>query len=136
MTKNGRFRPGVSGNPSGRPKVPTELRDARRLSKIEIEQALNRFLFMTEREFEEVMSSPGTTGLELMIGVLIRKGIDEGDHKCISFILDRLGFTVRNQIAVSGPTGTPVQFQFTDEQRDKIVRAYLDEYADMATVKD
>ena len=83
-----------------------------------------------------MMSAPGTTGLELMIAGLIQKGIDEGDYKCISFILDRLGFAITNPIEVSGSPEAPMQIQFTEEQKVKIARAYLDDYKDTASVKD
>lgn len=93
-----RFKKGQSGNPNGRPRIPEDLKMARRLNKLELEKLLNQFLFMTPPEMEERVKSADVTAIEAMIGSIIIKAVKDGDQQRLNFILERLIGKVKDQI--------------------------------------
>ena len=44
-SENGQFKKGKSGNPGGRPSLPKDLRNAKKLNRIEFERIANKFSF-------------------------------------------------------------------------------------------
>ena len=124
--KPGTFQPGQSGNPLGRAKTPPDILEARQMSRNDLERILNRYMRMTKAEIIKSAQDSNTPALELMIASLISKGTNEGDYKRISFLLDRLGFVVTQKVEVGGTDGAPIKVQFTDDQKKKIAKAYLD----------
>ena len=84
------FKKGVSGNPSGRPAVPDDLKRATRLTQTEFLRKANQFIAMTAVELHATAKDPKTTALELLIISIIQKGVIEGDEKRLGFLLDRL----------------------------------------------
>src|SRR5687768_16998427 len=97
-----RYKPGQSGNPGGRPRLPEDIKEARQLNRVEFERVANKFLYMTAVEIQAAVRAPETTGLELMVGSIIAKGIKNGDHQRLSFVLDRLIGRVKETIAIEG----------------------------------
>lgn len=93
-----RFKKGQSGNPNGRPRIPEDLKMARRLNKLELEKLLNQFLFMTPIEMEARVKSQDVTAIEAMIGSIIIKAVKDGDQQRLNFILERLIGKVKDQI--------------------------------------
>jgi hypothetical protein len=96
------FKPGESGNVSGRPAIPEDIKEARKLNKIEMERVLNHFISMTGQELKAYMGRPETTALELMVGKVVAIAIQKGDEKRLGFILDRLGFVVKQKHSHDG----------------------------------
>lgn len=58
------FKKGQSGNPNGRPPVPEDVKEARKLGKNEFTRIMNRCLFMTLAEFDEELRRPDITMFE------------------------------------------------------------------------
>lgn len=81
------FKPGQSGNPSGRPKPPKELLDAQPET---IKLAIWRFWKMTKEELQAVIQDPATPAGELFIATTYAKGIAKGDPTRLEFLLNRL----------------------------------------------
>ena len=121
------FRPGQSGNPSGRPALPEDIKAVRALNRVELERVLNKYLFMTVSEIKAVVSDPGVTALELMVASLVVKSVELADTNRISFLLDRLGFVVTHKVDMKTDINSTFKIEFTEEQRRKIARAYLDD---------
>lgn len=92
------FPAGTSGNPGGRPKLPEELKHAKRITQIELERVLNEFLFLTTPELNERLSSSSATQIERIVGVLIERAAETGDHQRLGFLLDRLVGRVADRI--------------------------------------
>jgi hypothetical protein len=88
--KPGTFKPGVSGNPTGKPKLPQDVRDAQRLTTIEFTRIVNKYLSMTKDELKAMASHPDTKVLSLMIASLVSKAVLEGDDRRMGFLLDRI----------------------------------------------
>ena len=84
------FKKGKSGNESGRPKLPADVRTIRELNKIELARRANQFYFMTREGLSKVVQDPNTEAIDLTICTLLIKGIEDRDEKILSLFLDRL----------------------------------------------
>ena len=97
-----KFKPGQSGNPGGRPKLPEDIKEARKLNKVEFERILNKYIHMTGPEIKAVMKDPGTPALDMMILRLIRSAARIGSLATLDFVLDRLIGKVAEPVELSG----------------------------------
>lgn len=95
------FVPGQSGNPSGRPKLPTDLKNAKKMDRIEIDRTLSSYLRKTKDELSEIARDPKATALQLFVLSIITKGITEGDQSRLNFLFDRIIGKVKEEIDVS-----------------------------------
>lgn len=88
-TGGSNWKKGQSGNPKGRPKLPDEIKEARRLSVEKIIEMFSKYLLMTEQDFKKVDRTNLT-----MVEVWFLKNIDtamkEGNHAVFDKILDRI----------------------------------------------
>ncbi len=107
------WKPGESGNPNGRPKVPSDVKQARKLNKVKVERILNRFLAMDRQELERIKTDPSTPILDLFVAGLVAKGVSQGDHKRLEFIFDRLVGKVTEKVhhSVSRPNASPEEIE-------------------------
>lgn len=75
---------------AGRPKLPEDLKSARKLNRIEFEETVNKYLFMSFRELQEKMRDPEIPMLDLSICTLLVKASSLGCQKRLAFVLDRV----------------------------------------------
>lgn len=101
--KEKRFKPGQSGNPGGRPKLPEDIKKARQLNQVEFERAVNRFLYMTREEMQATLKDPATPMIEIMIGSIMAQGAQKGDQLRLEFVLNRIIGKVQDRIEVKTP---------------------------------
>lgn len=73
----------------GRPKMPADVKAARKLSHIEFNRIANRYLYSTEEQIDEALNSPETPMIERMVLAVIKKGIVDGDQMRLTMLLDR-----------------------------------------------
>jgi hypothetical protein len=99
-SKPWQFKKGSSGNPNGRPRVPEDIREARKLDKIAFDRTLNKFIHMPKSEFNNVMKQD-ISKMEQMVGRMIDSACAYGDHHRLNFILDRLIGKVADVVEVS-----------------------------------
>lgn len=92
------FEKGVSGNPSGRPKTPRDVLEARQMTTVEFTRLMNKFTGMTRDELAEYSRNPKATTLELLVASIIVKAITNGDHMRAEFLLNRLVGKVADQV--------------------------------------
>lgn len=85
-------RPFQKGNKmgKGRPRVPDELKAARKITRTEVEATLTRFVSMPFNEIKGIVERKEGTMLELMVASIISKGLATGDQQRLNFLLDRL----------------------------------------------
>lgn len=88
--KKHEFKPGKSGNPSGRPKLPKDIVEARNMNRIELERLINKFINMPREELAAYAQKQGATAIEMMIASIVSKAILKGDNKRLDFLLNRL----------------------------------------------
>lgn len=101
MSKDTKFKPGQSGNPSGRPKLPGDIVKAKSLNRVEAQRILNQLVYMSKDEIKAFMKRPDATMLELLIGSIIFKGVEQGDHQRTNFLFERLIGKVKDDIEVT-----------------------------------
>ena len=99
-TKTGQFRPGHSGNPGGRPKMPEEFRQLARENSV--------------------------PALQVVVNILKNpKSANKDRLKAAEIILDRAWGKPVQGVEMSGPGGGPVEVkhfgQLDDDQLDQII---------------
>lgn len=87
--KNGTFEKGNKGGP-GRPELPKDLKEVRKLNQFELEFILNESLLMTPEQLKRVKDDPESTMLQLLVVSIITHGTNKGDQLRMGFLLDRL----------------------------------------------
>lgn len=80
---------GVSGNTSGRPPLPAELRGILSLSQPEVIKTITKFARMNMNDLISAQQNRDTSTLHLAIIAIFIKSIEKGDHSGLSFLLDR-----------------------------------------------
>jgi len=88
--EDGQWKPGQSGNPSGRPKVPDDVKAIRKLSPFELERIINKYLQMDAPQIKSLLDSQTLPMREAYIASILLKGLNYGDPKRFDFILNRL----------------------------------------------
>jgi len=84
------FQKGQISNPRGAVGMPKEVREARKLSQNEFVKIACNLIKSTRSELQDVLDNDETTALELMIGNIIVKAIDDKDHQRAEFLLNRI----------------------------------------------
>lgn len=82
------WKKGESGNPNGGPRLPSDVRAARDMSKAEFISTASRFLKLTAAELTAVAENPQSTALELVVASIIQKAGILGDHKRLNFFCE------------------------------------------------
>ena len=88
-TGGSNWKKGQSGNPKGRPKLPDEIKEARRISVEKIIEMFSKYLLMTEAEFKKV-DRTNLTLLEVWFLKNIDTAMQECNHTVFDKILDRI----------------------------------------------
>jgi hypothetical protein len=94
------FKPGQSGNPGGRAKLPEDIKEARKLNQIELERVINKYLYLDHADFEAEIKRPGVPMLELMLASIVKAAAQKGDQLRLDFILNRVIGKVKERIEV------------------------------------
>lgn len=84
-----RFQKGQSGNPSGRAKLPPELKSIRELTGHELKRIVAKFAQMTKSEIEIAIKDPNIQMLHLTVASIFIQSAKHGDYGRLSFLLDR-----------------------------------------------
>jgi len=87
--KNHGFKPGQSGNPGGKEKMPEELQKANKLSAKRFIEYVNKYINMNKESLNKDLNRPEATMLELLVGGMIARAVKEQDPARANFILDR-----------------------------------------------
>lgn len=88
------------GRRNGGP-LPKDLRQATQLTKAKLEGLLNKHIWLTRRQAEELIEDPDTPLIELLIANIVDKAMNHGDEKRFSFLLDRLIGKVKDEIDIN-----------------------------------
>ncbi len=109
------FQKGKSGNPGGRVKMPEDVKELKKIGRVEIERSLSKFLLLTLEQLEKKKADPQATVIDLFIISILKHGLKNGDPIRLNFLLDRLIGKVDQNITV---IQRPLQHE-TDEEIDR-----------------
>ncbi len=111
------FKKGQSGNPGGKIKVPDDIKEARKLTQIELERTINSLLFLDKEALQARIKDPKTPMIEMIAASIMAQAAVKGDHLRLDFILQRMIGKVKDQIELS----TPVPFVLRKRDGEEIV---------------
>lgn len=83
------FKPGQSGNPGGRPKIPEELRFVEKLNPETLARLISKLLKIDDTGWDSFCVDPKRTRLERMLITTINKGMSEGDPRHLEWLMSR-----------------------------------------------
>lgn len=95
------FEKGIVTNPRGRPPLPEEYKKIQKLNADQVKAMIAKFAVMTLDEMRQYLDSGKAPVFEVMIGTIINKCIEEGDHARLNFLLDRTIGKVKENVEVS-----------------------------------
>lgn len=90
------FTAGVSGNPSGKPPLPPEIREFRKTSYVEFLSHLQKYGGMSTKELNADLARDEVTQFEKICGKIVGLA-GEGDKDARRDLLDRLWGKVKEQ---------------------------------------
>lgn len=92
---SGDFQPGENGYTKT---VPHDLRQARKLTKVEIELIINKYLYLPVGELSAAAIDPMIPTIETIVISILISAIKKGDHDRLNFVLDRLVGKVKEDV--------------------------------------
>ena len=83
------FKPGQSGNPSGRNKIRDDLKDVKLLSKADVKRLIQKIIDMSPEELLELSNDKTVPALEHMMASVVINAVKQGDQARINFLLEQ-----------------------------------------------
>lgn len=83
------FKKGQSGNPSGRPPLPPEVKAAKALTTAQFIETASRYLQATPAQLRDARESDDTTALDRVVISIIEGAMIFGDERKLTMLLDR-----------------------------------------------
>lgn len=96
------FKKGNVANPSGRPKMPKELREVVMMTTVEYKTIVTKVMNMTAAEMQEKMNDPKTRVIELSVLSVFVNAIKHGDYKRLDNLVSRVIGTMNMDINING----------------------------------
>lgn len=126
----GKFKKGDISNPIGGLPIGQDLKEARKLTRLEFEKMINKYLFMSVNEIQDRIKHQEKYGIP-MIEALILSGLalayKEGDIKRLDFFLDRtIGRVVMKHHVVTevDESSRVAPVQLTESEKLEMIEAY------------
>lgn len=101
MENSGRIKKGQIKNAYGNLPIGDDLKQARRLTRLDFERICSKYMYMT---LEEIQRNAGNKQVPVIEGIVISilvKALNEGDEKRLDFLLDRMIGQVVRKIKVT-----------------------------------
>lgn len=83
---NGTFQEGHDYG-QGRPRIPQDIRDARKLNRTEVERVINNMLSWSLKELKDFCQDADNTVFECLVASILAKAIHQGDQQRLDFVL-------------------------------------------------
>ncbi len=94
------FKKGEIHNPAGRPKLPEEVKATRRLTKTELESIVNKYLWCSYEQIEELLKDKKLCVAEAWLVRIMAKGMSTGNWDGFEWIATRLVGKVENELVI------------------------------------
>lgn len=125
MKTGGRdFKP---GHPyaGGRPPLPPEVKEARKLTAAELIRELTRRLRNNKGELEALIDNPETPMLTVIVCRVIKQAGDNGNIPSIELVLNRILGKVPDKVEIDGNDDSESKPLTREELRDELKRRGL-----------
>lgn len=106
-----RFKPGQSGNPTGKPKDSPELRKLKNLTKQELVDVATMVVKGNLPDLKDIARDPTAPVVRVMLAAVCIKIIQKGDMSALNILLDRLVGKVKDELYLT--TDNPPQIIVT-----------------------
>ena len=87
----------------GKPKVPEEVKFARKLNREFVEVKITELLRKTMNQIEDILDDGDRESIDHFLAKIIYLGVREGDHQRLNFLFERVIGKVTNVIDVTPP---------------------------------
>lgn len=121
------FEPGTSGNPNGRPPVPEEIKQLRRLNQPGLERRINKWLHKDYDELKRLLEPQSGAKLKTvdrMIIALCLKSGNRGDVTAFNCLIERIAGKVKTTVQISGPEGAPIEVRVANMTEAEVEKRY------------
>lgn len=109
------FKPGVSGNPAGGPKIPEEVKVLRKLTIPRLEEIADLILDGNRVQLTQIVGSSTEPAIRVAYAKAALNAMNKGDLTGIETILNRLVGKPKDKVEVTGKDGAPLG-NLSDEQ--------------------
>ncbi len=125
--RRGGFKPGVSGNPGGRPKLPPQVKEFKRLTQGIVDDIGFLVIMADEKAIYGIVHDPEASVLKKWIASVALSGLQDGNMDALDKLLNRLIGKPKDRIEHSGPDGKPIEHKNVGEIDDAVMDARIDE---------
>lgn len=115
--KDTRFKPGISGNPGGRPKLPPHLKKVREFTADEIRRIISMYGRMEREELQAVVKNPATPMFDLMVAGIYAQAAKSGDYARAAWLVDRLVGKLATGIDLATPGDNGIRLSYDPSTR-------------------
>lgn len=98
-----------SPNPYGRPSIPDEIKNVRKLSPMLVSGMISKYARMTRGELTAVIEDRTTPAINITICVILAKAMQDGDYTRLNFLLDRSIGKVKENVEITIPKPTIIE---------------------------
>lgn len=110
--KDTRFKPGQTGNPKGRPRLPIDVLNVEKLTQDELKRRISKHMRMQHDALDAVLASPDSIALDLVIAATLCTAIKTGDIAKAEYLFNRCLGKVKENMEVKLPA--PIVINKTD----------------------
>lgn len=96
--KTTRFKKGTTGNPSGRPTVPKEIRELKKVTAEGFAEMASTLLYATDEQIVALLKDPGAPMLKKIVARILEKTIETGSMAQMDQLLNRLIGKVQDHV--------------------------------------
>ena len=114
---------GKPGGP-GRKKIPEDIKAARKLTTFEFERVVRQFLDMPRDELEKKVTDKKAPVIESLVGMILLRGIKDGDQARLNFMLDRTIGPVKKALVLEGGD-RPIETRLSKKERREVIKGLM-----------
>lgn len=88
--KKSLFKKGQTGNPNGRPTVPKEIREFKKLTAQQVEEIVSTLLYATETDIKDLLANPEASQLKRIVASILMATFESGNMTQFDQLLNRV----------------------------------------------
>lgn len=103
------FQPGQSGNPSGRPAIPEDVKKLRKLTNDQIKEVGTLLLEGRQSDLDAMVNDPETPMLKKWMAQIALRGCKTGDVMAFNALADRIAGKIKDHVVLELPKPTIIE---------------------------